>query len=52
VKDVITLDDYDNGDFSHHQFKLEKTSLGEGYNFRVNGARGFSLLSGVLVPSL
>ena len=52
VKNAIKLDDYDNSDFGYHQFKLEKTSLSDGYNFRINGAAGFSLLNGVLVPCL
>jgi hypothetical protein len=52
VKDIITLDDYDNSEFSNHQFKLEKISLGEGYNFRINGSNVFGLLNGVLVPCL
>jgi hypothetical protein len=52
VKEIIELDNFDNSDFTDYQFKLEKSSIATGYNFRINGAKGFSLLSGVLIPSL
>jgi hypothetical protein len=52
IKEIITLEEYDNNPVSTHQFKIQKVSQREGYNFKVYGCKGFALLNNILVPSL
>lgn len=52
VKDNVELPVYDNNINVECSFKIQKLTLNTGYNFKVNNSKAFSLLNGILVPSL
>jgi len=52
AKENVTFPDYNNELYSKYNFSLQKISLHEGYNFRVFNSSSFSLLNGIMVPSL
>jgi hypothetical protein len=52
VKDNTDLIEYDNNPFSNYSFKVQKITVNSGFNFKISGAKAFSLLNGILIPSL
>jgi len=52
IKDNISLAEYDNSSFTNCNFKVQKLTYNTGYNFKIFNSSSYSLLNGIMVPSL
>lgn len=52
IKDNVTLIEYDNNPFTNWNFKVQKLTINTGYNFKIYNSSSYSLLNGIMVPSL
>ena len=52
IKDKVTLSEYDNNSFTNWNFKVQKLTINTGYNFKIYNSSSYSLLNGIMVPSL
>ena len=52
VKDKVELPDFDNNQLIEVGFNVQKLSVNDGYNFKIINSKVFSLLNGIMVPSI
>lgn len=52
IRNEVDLPEYDNSPIINWDFKIQKLSSTTGYNFKIVNSSSFSLLNGIIVPSL